>query len=164
MIEIQKKSYKIESSNFWTFTKLLIFRIFYEILLTFYWFFWNFIGNIFCRTKKINLQTENNCLLKWKKVINLKNILAGSSAGGIGVINNIDTIALQAWKKNLKVKVRGIVDSSIFLLKNSEQAGELDLGLDYWKATTNPKCLTRTNSATECTTGHQSLHISSIKI
>jgi len=91
-------------------------------------------------------------------------ILAGSSAGGIGVINNIDTIARQVAKKNRKIKIRGIVDSSIFLLKNSEQAGELDLGLDYWNSIANKKCLARTNSATECTTGHQSLNISEIKI
>jgi hypothetical protein len=54
--------------------------------------------------------------------------LAGSSAGGIGVINNIDELQ-KIFKRRKKIKIRGIVDSAYFLIKNKNQKDELKKGL-----------------------------------
>ena len=85
-------------------------------------------------------------------------IIAGSSAGGIGVINNIDAIGRQIRKRNRTIKIRGLVDSGYFILKNSVQREELRKSLEFWDVKPNVKCLEKHSSPTECTIGHDAIN------
>lgn len=59
-------------------------------------------------------------------------LLAGSSAGGIGVILNLDRLATRLKESGSKVRVRGLADSGWYLPRNLTGSG---------KGATNKRCL-----------------------
>lgn len=85
-------------------------------------------------------------------------LLAGSSAGGIGVILNLDRIAMRLKMAGAKVQVRGLADSGWYLMghdcpltrrcravghRNCDPAQAIEQGMAYWRGIVPDDCARR---------------------
>lgn len=72
-------------------------------------------------------------------------LLAGSSAGGVGVILNLDRLALRLKMAGSKVKVRGLADSGWFLAGEElpMTSAAIRYGMNYWRGIVPTDCARR---------------------
>uniref|UniRef100_UPI00358F184A palmitoleoyl-protein carboxylesterase NOTUM-like isoform X2 n=1 Tax=Myxine glutinosa TaxID=7769 RepID=UPI00358F184A len=68
-------------------------------------------------------------------------LLAGSSAGGTGVLLNLDRVAAQLQELRIPARVRGLADSGWFVRPGTHDAGkELQTALRLWNSTVPERC------------------------
>lgn len=70
-------------------------------------------------------------------------LLSGSSAGGIGVILNLDRLVRRIKMAGLKVEVRGLADSGWYLDMPIPETNQIQQGMAYWRGVVPEDCARR---------------------